>query len=262
MDTPEGIADFKKRLSAIIDKAKIDDDHSILKSYGRDNSFVRGSIPDLMVSPTNREEVQEIVRLANGFKVPLIPVSSDPPRFYGDTVPAHGGVIINFKQMNRIINIDPVNRYARIEPGVTYGELIPELEKHDLKLSMPLLPRNSKSVVTSRLERQPTLIPKYQYDYIDPLLTLEVVYGTGDEFRTGSASGPGTPETLKADKVNPWGPGCVDYFRFLSGAQGTMGIVTWATVKTEVMPTIQKIYFIPVDEYNGASRMNAWPSIM
>jgi hypothetical protein len=134
---------------------------------------------------------------------------------------------------------------------VTYGQLIPELKRDGLKLNIPLLPRAAKSVLASRLEREPNLIPKYQYDYIDPLLTLEAVYGTGDVLRTGSASGPGSLETLKADKVNPWGPGSIDYFRFLSGAQGTMGLVTWATTKTEVLPSLQKIHFIPIKDVNN-----------
>jgi len=108
-------------------------------------------------------------------------------------------------------------------------------------------------VLTTYLEREPGTIPKYQYDFIDPLLTLEVVYGTGDDFRTGSASGPGDPDTLKSDKVNPWGPGSVDYFRFVSGAQGTMGLVTWATLKTEVLPSIQKLFFIPVHDITKLS---------
>jgi FAD/FMN-containing dehydrogenase len=80
------------------------------------------------------------------------------------------------------------------------------------------------------------------------LLTVEVVYGTGDDFRTGSACGPGTLETLKADKVNPWGPGSLDYFRFLSAAQGTMGLVTWAVTKAEVLPARQKLYFVGADD--------------
>ncbi len=152
---------------------------------------------------------------------------------------------MDFSRMNKIRKIDSVSRYAWLEPGVTFGELMPELKKQELKLAAPLLPRANKSVVASRLEREPVIIPKYQYDFIDPLLTLEVIYGTGEEFRTGSASGPGTLETLKADKVNPWGPGAVDYFRFISGAQGTMGLVTWAITKVEVQPALQKLYFIP-----------------
>jgi FAD/FMN-containing dehydrogenase len=150
--------------------------------------------------------------------------------------------------MKRILKIDPVNRCVMFEPGVTYGELIPEVRKQGLKINIPLLPRATKSVVASRLEREPVLIPKYQYDHTDPLLTMEVVYGTGEEFRTGSASGPGNLDTLKADKVNPWGPGPVDYARLLSGAQGTMGLVTWAITKAEVLPSLQRLYFIPVED--------------
>ncbi len=71
---------------------------------------------------------------------------------------------------------------------------------------------------------------------------------TGDDFRTGSASGPGPLERLKADKVNPWGPGSVDYMRFLTGAQGTMGFVTWAVVKTEILPALRKLFFIGAED--------------
>jgi hypothetical protein len=148
-------------------------------------------------------------------------------------VPSQRGVIVDCSRMKRIMNIDSVNRCAMIETGVTYGELIPELKKHGLRLNIPLLPRKPKSVVTSRLDLEPNLIPKYQYGYVDPLMTLEVVYGIGDDLRTGSASRPGPLETLKADKVNPWGPGLVDYFRFLTAAQGTLLIQTCSKIAFE-----------------------------
>jgi len=238
--------DLKDRLAEIVGRDNIIDDPFLLESYAKDYSFVSGRAPSLVVYPQNKDQVQKIVRIANEIKMPIVPVSSGPPRFHGDTVPCKGGIIVDFSKMKRIIKIDPINRYVIIEPGVTYGELIPELRKHGLRLNIPLLPRASKSVVTSRLEREPVLIPKYQYDYLDPLLTLEVIFGTGDEFRTGSASGPGPLEILKADKVNPWGPGSIDFFRFLSGAQGTMGLVTWATIKVEVLPSLKNLYFIPV----------------
>jgi FAD/FMN-containing dehydrogenase len=242
------IASLKDSLSGVIAPEKIIDRPELLNEYSRDCSLVSAGYPWLAVFPGSLEEVQSLVRLAIQSKIPLIPVSSGHPHFHGDTVPEQGGIMVDFSHMKRIIKIDAVNRYAWLEPGVTFGELVPELKKQGLKLDAPLLPRYNKSVVTSRLEREPVLIPKYQYDYIDPLLTLEVVYGTGDYFRTGSASGPGSPDTLKADKVNPWGPGSVDYFRFLSGAQGTMGLVTWAITKVEVMPSLQKLYFVPLDD--------------
>ena len=239
---------FTNRLGKVVNPENIMDDTASLEGYAKDCSFVGKRRPWLIVYPESKEQVREIVKLANDSKIPLVPVSSGPPRFHGDTVPLESGVIVDFSKMKSILKIDSLNRYAMVEPGVAYGELIPELKKHGLRVCTPLLPRASKSVVTSRLEREPVLIPKYQYDYVDPLLTLEVVYGTGDNFRTGSASGPGPLETLKADKVNPWGPGAIDFFRFVSGAQGTMGLVTWAIVKTEVLPSLQKLYFIPVQK--------------
>lgn len=248
MSPPEVLVYLKNELAAVLKPENIVEDAAVLEGYAKDRSFAAGRNPFLAVYPENKQEVQSIVRLANASRMPLVPVSSGAPRFHGDTVPAQGGIIVDFSRMKRIIKIDAINRSVMVEPGVTFSELIPELKKSGLKLNMPLLPRASKSVVTSRLEREPTLIPKYQYDYIDPLLTLEVVYGTGDDFRTGSASGPGPLETLQTDKVNPWGPGSIDYFRFLSGAQGTMGLVTWATTKTEVLPALRKLYFIPVND--------------
>jgi hypothetical protein len=239
---------FKEELPKTIDPENIIDDPEILNQFSEDISLTPPSMPDLIVRPENAEDVRTVVKLAEKNNTPLVPVSSGPPRFHGDTIPERGGVIVDFSKMRRICEIDPVSRYVMVEPAVTYGALIPELKKHGLRLNVPLLPRASKSVLTSCLEREPRLIPKYQYDYVDPLLTLEVVYGTGEAFRTGSASGPGTLETLKADKVNPWGPGSVDYFRFLSGAQGTMGLVTWAVTKTEVLPALQKLYFIPIED--------------
>jgi FAD/FMN-containing dehydrogenase len=44
------------------------------------------------------------------------------------------------------------------------------------------------------------------------------------------------------------GPGQVDYYRLVSGAQGSMGIVTWASVKCEILPKVHKFFFIPADE--------------
>ena len=248
MCPPETAAGYKDRFAKIVKPGNIASDSAVLEGYSKDISFTVPSKPLLALYPEDKKDVQRIVRLANESRIPLIPISSGPPRFHGDTVPSRGGVIVDFSRMNRIMNIDSVNGCVMMEAGVTYGELIPELKKHGLRLNIPLLPRAAKSVVTSRLELEPNLIPKYQYDFVDPLMTLEVVYGTGEDLRTGSASGPGPLETLKADKVNPWGPGMIDYFRFLTGAQGTMGLVIWAMTKAEVLPSLQKLFFIPIDD--------------
>ena len=148
--------------------------------------------------------------------------------------------------MNRIIKVDRKNRMAIVEPGVTFGQLQPEAVKEGLKLSLPLLPRASKSVMTSVLEREPVMVPKYQWQIIDPLRFLEVVWGGGEILRTGEGGlYPPLEEGQPLKQTFPMGPLQTDYYRFVSGAQGSMGVVVWAALKCEVLPRIHNFYFVP-----------------
>ena len=98
--------------------------------------------PRLLIKAEYMEQVQKLVAWANATKTPLVPVSSGAPHFYGDTVPSElGAIILSLRHMNKIIRIDRRNRIAIIEPGVTYEQLQPELAKHGLRVTMPLLPR-------------------------------------------------------------------------------------------------------------------------
>jgi FAD/FMN-containing dehydrogenase len=193
------------------------------------------------------EEIQETVRWANRENTPLVPVSSGTPRIRGDTVPGKGGVVVDMERLNKVIRIDRKNRVILVEPGVTFAQLAPNLEEQGLRLAGPLLPRANKSVVASVLEREPTLMPRYHWDISDPLCTMEVVFGSGDVFRTGEAAGPGGLEgqwAIGGAQKFPLGPHQVDYHRLVQGAQGTMGIVTWATIKCELVPQVKKPLFL------------------
>jgi FAD/FMN-containing dehydrogenase len=237
----------KEELVAIVGDTNVSYAPEATEAYSRDESFVRQMKPQFVTRPQNVDEVQDIVKWANGTGTPLIPVSSGPPHFRGDTVPNLGGIVVELSRMKRIIRINRRNRVAMVEPGVTFAELQSELKKEGLRLPMPLCPRSSKSVIGSCLEREPTIIPKYQWDISDPLLCTEVVFGTGDLFRTGEAAGPGSLEDQWASgqaQTNPMGPFQVDFFRLIQGAQGTMGVVTWATVKCELLPQQQKTFLV------------------
>jgi FAD/FMN-containing dehydrogenase len=116
---------------------------------------------------------------------------------------------------------------------------------------MPLAPRGSKSVVASTLEREPITIPRYHWTTQDPLLDLEVIYGSGDLFRTGSAAGPGTIEEqweVGRAQVRGMGPGPVNFARMIQGSQGTMGIATWVTVKCNLLPKVKRTVLVPAEK--------------
>ena len=74
---------------------------------------------------------------------------------------------------------------------------------------------------------------------------MEVVFPNGDIFRTGSASAPKFPYS-PARGANPAGPG-LDFYRLLQCAQGTMGIVTWMSLKIQSIPVIDRIKFAALD---------------
>jgi FAD/FMN-containing dehydrogenase len=243
------VSSNKEELVGVVGEGNVLDAPETLEAYSRDESFVLPMKPRFVVKPRNTDEVQKIVKWANQTQTPLVPVSSGPPRFHGDTVPsAAGAVIIDLSGMKQVIRIDRRNRVALIEPGVTFGQLQPELAREGLRLSTPLLPRANKSVVASLLEREPTLVPRYQWAILDPLRCLEVVWGDGQKMRTGDAGNQTSLEEAwenKLAQVGSAGPAQTDFYRLVSAAQGSMGIVTWASVKCEVLPQIHNLLFVP-----------------
>ena len=235
-------------LEKIVGKGNVLDSPDILEEYSSDLSFVSQTRPRCIVRPGTSGEVQDVVKWANKTMTPLVPVSSGPPHFRGDTVPAMGGsVIVDLRRMKKIIRIDPKNRVAMVEPGVTFAELQPELEKEGLSAYLPLCPRRSKSVIGSMLEREPITIPAHHWDALDPLLCAEIIFGTGDKLRSGEAAGPESIEDqwkLGKAQMVPFGLGQFDESRLISGAQGTIGIATWATTKCRPSSTLTRTFLI------------------
>jgi FAD/FMN-containing dehydrogenase len=238
----------KKRLQEIVGEAGILDRPDIGERRSLDHDLAPSIPPRFLVKPRNVDEVQEIVQWANETHTPLVPMSSGEPHFRGGTLPtAPEAVIVDLSGMNRILWIDRRNRLALVEPGVTYAQLQPALEKEGLRIVMPLLPRSNKSVIAGLLEREPVISPRYQWNLLEPLRSLEIVWGNGDKFYSGSG-------TFRGEKDEDWqqgkvplqgpGPGQLDFYKFVSAAQGSMGIVTWASVKCEMFPQIRKLFFV------------------
>ncbi len=197
--------------------------------------------PLAVARPGSAEEVERLVAWANETATPLVPVSSGGPHVRGDTVPSvPGAVIVDLAALDRILRIDRRNRMVVIEPGVTCPQLQAALRRHGMRVTPPLLPRANKSVVASLLEREPTLIPRYNYALPEPLRDCGVVWGSGEMLFTGEAGAGSTSLERQWEagfvQAEAKGPAQTDFYRLLTGAQGTMGIVTWASVKCELLP--------------------------
>jgi FAD/FMN-containing dehydrogenase len=207
--------------------------------------------PWLTVRPADTDQVQRIVRLANDTLTPLVPVSSAAPHRRGGSAPSVDGVVeVDLRRMNRIPRLDRRNRIALIEPGVTYEQLVPALAAQGMRIAMPLVPKPGKSVIASLLEREPLVAPRFAWSAMEPLRTLEVIWGNGEKLYTGNGH-------LRGEKDADWeaglvplvagGPGQLDFFRLIAGAQGAMGIATWASVKCEPISDASSLLLISAD---------------
>jgi FAD/FMN-containing dehydrogenase len=252
----------KKSLAKIVGEGNVDNSAAALGAYARDLSLAAPVKPKYVVRPGNAGQIEKLVALARESKTPLVPVSSGAPHFRGDSIPSAGGaVIVDLSGMKKIIRVDRKNRVAMFEPGVTFSELVPAVAAEGLRLNMPLLPRRTKSVVASLLEREPVVMPKYHWDIADPLADVEVVLGSGDIFRTGAAAGPGTVEEQWAAggaQKEAAGPSSASWYRIIQGSQGTMGIVTWATARCELVPRLEEPFLVGSDSLEKIMEMVRW----
>ncbi|OPY68063.1 MAG: putative FAD-linked oxidoreductase [Syntrophorhabdus sp. PtaU1.Bin050] len=241
----------KDDLVKIVGKKNVLDSPDILEVYAGEANCQPRIRPKLVVKPANAQEVQQVVKWANEMRTPLVAVSSGAPHTREDTIPGMGGaVIVDLTRMKKIMRIDPNNRVAWVEPGVTFTELQPELEKAGFSAHLPLCPRSNKSVLASMLEREPITMPAHHWDCLDPFLCGEIIFGTGDILRSGEAAGPDPiEEQWKKGKahMSPFGLGQFDESRLVTGAQGTIGIITWASLKIRPLSTTNKTFLVPSD---------------
>ncbi len=242
------------KLKSIFRDENVSNDQKILEQYKSDAAlrFIEPILPNFVVWPESIAQIQEIVQLANKESLALVPTSSEPPKFHGTSLPKKkGAIIVNFVKMKKVLNIDVRNRGVMLEPGVNFEEFIAEAKRAKLRPHLPLYPYSKKSVVGAALDREPVIIPKEHWDIADPLLCLELVFGTGDVFRTGAAAGPGTIEEQKeagGAQKNPMGPAQFSPYRVVQGSQGSIGLVSWATLKVQQAIDVRKTFYVTSDK--------------
>ena len=117
----------ESELAKIVGKGNVNADPAVLDAHAGDLSFVGKVRPAFVVKVGDGKAIQKLVKLAKETATPLVPLSSGPPHFHGDTVPTTGdAVIVDLSGMKKVDLVDPFERVASmVEPGVTFGELIP-----------------------------------------------------------------------------------------------------------------------------------------
>jgi glycolate oxidase len=177
--------------------------------------------PDAAVWPGSAEEVADIVKFANEYRIPVVPRGAGTS-LSGGVIPIKGGIIIDLSKMNRILEMSIENRYARVQAGVVCDDLNRQLAKHGF--TFPPDPASSTvATIGGNVATNAGGIKGAKYGTTrDYVLGLQVVLPTGEVMRTGSY-------TMK----------CVsgyDLAKLFIGAEGTLGVITEVTLKINPLP--------------------------
>lgn len=185
--------------------------------FDRDNP---PPLPDYVVKPANTNEVSEVVKLANHYKLPITPFGGGSG-VNGGIIPIYGGITIDLKRLNKIINLDKISQTVTVQGGM--NSYIFEKELNEQGYTFTNYPASVHSATLAGFlacRGSGTLSTKYGKAE-DLVLNVEVVLPNGDIINT-------IPTPTHAA-----GPGCLHFFL---GAEGSFGIITQATFQIDQIP--------------------------
>jgi len=215
-------------LAKIVGKEHVSSDIVDLVAHERDDQFflVAPHLPDFVVRPETKAQIQAILRFANEHKIPIVPYGGGINR-KGLCIASEGGIILDLRRMTKI-EIDEDMMTAKVGPGVNFAQLVIELNKFPrLRCLSPDAPATA-SVLANYMLRG--IYPTSTRYGVDHLITMEIVLPNGEVLDTGSAATPNSPAPY-CNIVN--GP---DLTKLFQANVGTMGVVTEGRVRLYPMP--------------------------
>src|SRR5690625_6909573 len=105
------------KLTSVTEKNRVSTNQTILEQHSKDESYHTPVLPDVVVYPTSKEEVQEIVHIAQEQKIPVVPFGIGSS-LEGHSIPVHGGISVDFCLMYNIIDIRHFYFLVRVKSGV------------------------------------------------------------------------------------------------------------------------------------------------
>lgn len=198
---------------------------SELYCYSSDASQIRG-LPDYVLRPLNTEEVSRIVRLAYENEIPVT-VRGAGTGLAGGAVPVKGGFVLDMSGMDRIVELDIDDIQVVVEPGVIQDKLNEVLKP--LGFFFPPNPGSSAMcTIGGMIAYNASGMRCVKYGTTRHYVRdLEVVLADGRVIHTGS-------KMLKSAAG-------YDLTQLLIGSEGTLGIITQASLKIVPLPKTRKL---------------------
>jgi len=223
-----------KELENIVGKDFVTNRSEDLYIYSQDPGASVARPVDFVVMPSTAEEIQEIVKLANREKIPIVPMGGGLT-LSGLIIPVKGGIVLDMKRMNQILEINHFSRYALIEAGVTTGQLLSFLNESYPNLQPPIPDAPPSATVAGNMLIHGSGYLSQRYGGHGAMINgLEVVLASGEICKLGSCA--------VSDCWFDRGP-IPDFIGLFISAFGTMGVVTKLSIQLFPKPKMRDIIF-------------------
>ena len=231
-DTPGGgsVPTIEHLLIDIVGATNVDTGADIGEDDTHDEALTGTSVrPLAVVRPGSTADVAAIVKAAASLEVPLTPRGSGTG-LSGGCTPVDGGLVVSFERMNHILEIDTDNHVAVVEPGVTLADLDAALLPH--RLVYPVFPGELSASLGGNVATNAGGMRAVKYGVTrHHVLGIEAVLGTGEVIRSGG-------KFVKSTSG-------YDLTQLVTGSEGTLALVTQATLRLHPRPGHQATLLAP-----------------
>lgn len=226
------------RLERVLGAAAVTTDDTELLVYECDALALFKNKPDAVVFPANTEQVAEVVRIANEYRIPFLPRGSGTG-LSGGAMAIDGGIIIELQGMNRILSVDVDNRFAVVQPGVVNIHISQAVAPHGLYYAPDPSSQSACSIGGNVAENAggPHCL-KYGMT-TNHILAIEAVLSNGEVVRLGNPAG----EAVGMDLLGA-----------IVGSEGTFAIVTEITVRLLPKPQAVKTLLAAYKSFEECSQ--------
>lgn len=208
------------RLAAVVGEANLSTAQADLDLHARDQSHHHPRRGDVVVWPESAQAVADILRIANEHRIPVTAWGVGTS-LEGNSIPLYGGILLSFERMNRIIEVHADDFQVTVQPGIGHKDLNAELARYGL--FFPPDP-GANATVGGMLANNASGIRTVKYGASkDNVLRMQVALADGRLITVGSRS-------VKQSSG-------YDLLHLFVGSEGTLGIITEATLKLVPVPT-------------------------
>lgn len=195
-------------------------EEEMLEPYMEDESYLREK-PLAAIIPENVEELEETVKIAIKYRIPLTARGAGTS-LSGGPVPVKNGIVIDFRRMNKILKIYPDDMQVLVEPGIIYDDLNAQLAKYNLFL--PPNPSTGDQCTIGGMVAENAAGPRsFKYGTMrNWVLGLEVITSALGKIWIGS-------------RTKKWVSG-YDLVRLFIGSEGTLGLITKVLLELAPIP--------------------------